>query len=394
MTASRDATIFIDLSFLSPEEEALIHKVLLRDEDLKKHEIGRVRKLRESVPDPKQLKELSGEWFEDLKSKRHGRQPHVSAVVRSSMRWKKSAGHKPNPFLKAVSEDKDGEKDKPHPDVSADPRAIHPALSVQVQQENTNEAIALEETPGAKLNAPVQVIGAGRQSGTKPQEQTPRVESLELAPMQESETKAAVTKETDSAEIKSDPGRTAPKEDRGVEISLETRPKRTDGNVSRNFEIRSFSKAQETSNWEMCQLGSVDESVKPQSKVEVVIINSTNCTETEVTTGQDNPRPEVLTNSGFGFQEEIRSPIPKRRSGKEIRVLNITDKRTTPTRMEGLSVDLNVKDAPGILEDNKVNTPECVNLDQKSLDPIQKGKGRAVEETIVADFKRDRKSVV
>lgn len=43
MTASRDATIFIDLSFLSPEEEEVIHKVLLRDEDLKKHEIGRVR---------------------------------------------------------------------------------------------------------------------------------------------------------------------------------------------------------------------------------------------------------------------------------------------------------------------------------------------------------------
>ncbi|XP_053488910.1 synaptotagmin-like protein 1 [Ictalurus furcatus] len=395
MTASRDATIFIDLSFLSPEEEAVIHKVLLRDEDLKKHEIGRVRKLRESVPDPKQLKVLSGEWFEDLKSKRHGRQPHVSAVVRSSMRWKKSAGHKPNPFLKAVSEDKDGEKAKPRPDVSADPRSIHPALSVQVQQENANEAIVLEETPGAKINTPVlQVIEAGRQSGAKPQEQTPRFESLELAPTQESKTKAAVTKEIDSAEVGSDPGRTAMKEDRGVEMSLETRPKQTDGNASRNFEIRSFSKAQETSNWEMRQLGSVDESIKPQSKVEVVIINSNNSTETEVTTKQDNPRPEVLMNSGYGFKEEIQSPLPKRRSGKEIRVLNITDKRTTPTRMEELSVDLNVKDDPGILEDlktrpvNKVNAPECVNLNQKSLDPVQKGKKIAVEEIIVADFKQ------
>lgn len=43
MKAARDATIFIDLSFLSPEEEELIQKVLLRDEDLKKNEIGRVR---------------------------------------------------------------------------------------------------------------------------------------------------------------------------------------------------------------------------------------------------------------------------------------------------------------------------------------------------------------
>lgn len=43
MTASRDATIFIDLSFLSPEEEEIIQKVLVRDEHLKKHELGRVR---------------------------------------------------------------------------------------------------------------------------------------------------------------------------------------------------------------------------------------------------------------------------------------------------------------------------------------------------------------
>lgn len=43
MKAARDATIFIDLSFLSPEEEELIQKVLLRDENLKKKEIGRVR---------------------------------------------------------------------------------------------------------------------------------------------------------------------------------------------------------------------------------------------------------------------------------------------------------------------------------------------------------------
>ncbi|XP_060789659.1 synaptotagmin-like protein 1 isoform X2 [Neoarius graeffei] len=163
MTASRDATIFIDLSFLSPEEEEVIHKVLLRDEDLKKHEIGRVRKLRESIPDPKQLKVLSGEWFEDLKSKRYGRQPHISAVVRSSMRWKKSAGHKPNPFLKAVPEDKNGEKNKTSSDVSADPRSIHPALSVQVQQENKDEAVILEgvknETPAPEALIEVAIPG-------------------------------------------------------------------------------------------------------------------------------------------------------------------------------------------------------------------------------------------
>ncbi|XP_026782657.3 synaptotagmin-like protein 2 [Pangasianodon hypophthalmus] len=392
MKASRDTTIFIDLSFLSPEEEAIIQNVLLRDEDLKKNEIGRVRKLRETVPDSKELKVLSGEWFEDLKSKRYGRQPHASAIVRSSMRWKKSAGHKPNPFLKAVPEDKDVEKNKPCPDVSADPRSIHPALSVQVQQENKDEAVILEESSGAKLNTPVlKVIEAGRQSGAKLQDQTPRVESLKLEPVQESKTKATITKEINT-EI-SDPGRTALKEDRGVETSLDTRPKQRDGSMPRNFKIRSFSKAQETTNWEIHQLGSDDESNKPQSNVEVVI-NSNNSTETEVTNKQNNATPEVLMNSGFGVKEKIQTPIPKKRSNEGIRVMNITNKRTTPTRTEELSVDLNVKEDPGILGNlkigpvNNVNTPECINSEQKTLDPVQKGKERVVEEIIVADFKQ------
>lgn len=206
--------------------------------------------------------------------------------------------------------------------------------------------------------------------------------------MQELKTKTTITKEINTKI--SDPGRTTLKEDK----SLETRPKQTDGNVSRNFEIRSFSKAQETSNWEICQLGSDNEPNKPQSKGEVVVINSNISTETEVTSKQKNPRPQGVMNSGFGSKEEIRAPIPKKRSSKEIRVMNITNKQTTPTTMEELSIDLNVKKDPGILEDvktspvNNVNVPVCVNLDQKSLDPVQKEKEKAVQEIMVSDFKR------
>ncbi|KAF7704073.1 hypothetical protein HF521_021145 [Silurus meridionalis] len=355
MKASRDATIFIDLSFLSPEEEAVIQKVLLRDEDLKKLEMGRVRKLKECVPDPKQLKELSGEWFEDLKSKRHGRQPHVSAVVRSSMRWKKSSGQRPNPFLKILPEEKAGEKNETHPEHFTDPRLIHPALSVQ--QDNEDEAIVLE------------VIEAGNQSGAKLQDPKLLVESPKLE-------KELKTKEINKEIL--DPRRSALKEDWGVE----TRPKQT----TKDFEIRSFSDAQETSNWEIRQL---DESDQPQSNV--VLISSKQRTEIGFKDKQNDPKPGVLMNSGFGFEEAIQSPIPKRKFG-EIR--NITNKRTTPTQTEELVIDVNIKNNPDVLEDLKtspvsnVNAPGYVHVDPKSLETEKRGKERVVEEIIVSDFKQ------
>ncbi|XP_053366351.1 synaptotagmin-like protein 1 [Clarias gariepinus] len=394
MRASRDATIFIDLSFLSPEEEAIIQKVLVRDEDLKKHEIGRVRKLRERVPDQKELKVLSGEWFEDLKSKRYGRQPHVSAVVRSSMRWKKTAGHNTNPFLKAVPGDKGGEKNKTRPDVTTDPRSIHPALSVQVQQENKDEAIVLEESSGSELNKPVlKVIEAGHQSGPKPQEQT----SFKMEPMQESKMKEVDTKIWDTR----DPGRTELKEDWVVKTNLQNRPKQTDEKPFRNFEIRSFSQAQESGNWGFGQLVAEEELIKPQSKVEVVKINSNNRTEIEVKNKQECPRPRessILINSGSGFEEKIQSPVPKKRSSDHIKVINVNSKQTTPTRKEVLSVDLDMKKDPGVLEDlkpspvNNVNTEVYFNVDHKSLDPVQKRKGSAVQEFMVDEQRSSRRT--
>ncbi|KAL7872799.1 hypothetical protein AOLI_G00118700 [Acnodon oligacanthus] len=219
MNSFKDATLFIDLSFLSPEEEAVIRQVLLRDEDLKRLEIGRVRRLRNSVPDHKKLKVLSGEWFEELRSKRYGRQPAISAVVRSSMRWKKSAGHRPLPFLNAVPEEKDGEKEekKTRPEVSTDPRSIHPALSVEVSREYKDEDITSdvetqssqtpvrnvppEEPSTAKLSKPV--TGAtvlGSQSAGKPkevsQENTILVQSSKLEPGLQPKSRGAVATST------------------------------------------------------------------------------------------------------------------------------------------------------------------------------------------------------
>ncbi|XP_056333185.1 synaptotagmin-like protein 2 [Danio aesculapii] len=142
MKPSKSTLGLLDLSFLSAEEEAAIRQVLLRDEDLKRLESGRVRKLRQSVPDLQQLKNLTGEWFEELRIKRYGQQTDVTAVVRTSMRWKKTAVHKPNPFLNdKVDENKEHEKDEhsTRPNPSADPRLIHPALSKETYHQYAHE---------------------------------------------------------------------------------------------------------------------------------------------------------------------------------------------------------------------------------------------------------------
>ncbi|XP_051502538.1 synaptotagmin-like protein 2 [Myxocyprinus asiaticus] len=149
MKQSKSASEFIDLSFLSAEEEAAIRQVLLRDEDLKRLENGRVRKLRQSVPDLQQLKTLTGEWFEELRVKRYGQETDVTAVVKSSMRWKKTAAHKPNPFLKDIlEENKEREKEKRSTPAnpSADPRLIHPALDKETYRQYTDEDFTKDET--------------------------------------------------------------------------------------------------------------------------------------------------------------------------------------------------------------------------------------------------------
>lgn len=79
----------LDLSFLTEEEQNAIAEVLQRDSQLRMLEEGRISKLRESVSDPSWLKILSGDWFCDVRSKRH-RHNHLGAdIVRASIRKKK-----------------------------------------------------------------------------------------------------------------------------------------------------------------------------------------------------------------------------------------------------------------------------------------------------------------
>ncbi|TRY74237.1 hypothetical protein DNTS_004492 [Danionella cerebrum] len=139
MKQSKSAVELIDLSFLSAEEEAAIRQVLLRDEDLKRLESGRVSDIFQ------QLKTLTGEWFEELRSQRYGHQIEVTAVVRSSMRWKNAAAHKPNPFLNDVlDENSEHEKEEHIPaNPTVNPRLLHPSLS---KETSINEKVGENST--------------------------------------------------------------------------------------------------------------------------------------------------------------------------------------------------------------------------------------------------------
>ncbi|XP_058679930.1 synaptotagmin-like protein 2 isoform X2 [Ammospiza caudacuta] len=78
----------IDLSFLTEEEQEAIMKVLQRDAELKRTEEERVRHLPEKVKDRVQLKNMSGQWFYEAKSRRHRDKIHGADIIRASMRRK------------------------------------------------------------------------------------------------------------------------------------------------------------------------------------------------------------------------------------------------------------------------------------------------------------------
>ncbi|XP_067996512.1 synaptotagmin-like protein 2 isoform X4 [Melanerpes formicivorus] len=78
----------LDLSFLTQEEQEAIMKVLQRDAELKRTEEERVRHLPEKVKDDVQLKNMSGQWFYEAKSKRHRDKIHGADIIRASMQRK------------------------------------------------------------------------------------------------------------------------------------------------------------------------------------------------------------------------------------------------------------------------------------------------------------------
>ncbi|XP_067867148.1 synaptotagmin-like protein 1 [Heterodontus francisci] len=79
----------IDLSFLTDEEMDVIVQVLYRDTELRLLEDQRIKKLQQSVFDPEQLKIATGDWFKEVRAKRHTDKQFGSDIVRASIRKKK-----------------------------------------------------------------------------------------------------------------------------------------------------------------------------------------------------------------------------------------------------------------------------------------------------------------
>ncbi|XP_062301635.1 synaptotagmin-like protein 1 [Osmerus eperlanus] len=80
----------LDLSHLTDAEQAAILEVLLRDDELRRCEEGRVRSLREKEADPALLRTLSGAWFSEERSKRHRNTKQGCDLVQSSIRHRRS----------------------------------------------------------------------------------------------------------------------------------------------------------------------------------------------------------------------------------------------------------------------------------------------------------------
>uniref|UniRef100_UPI00398ED4BE synaptotagmin-like protein 1 isoform X2 n=1 Tax=Pristiophorus japonicus TaxID=55135 RepID=UPI00398ED4BE len=79
----------IDLNFLTDEEQNVIVQVLYRDAELRLLEDQRIKKLQQSVLDPEKLKIATGDWFKEVRAKRHTNKQIGSDIVRASIRKKK-----------------------------------------------------------------------------------------------------------------------------------------------------------------------------------------------------------------------------------------------------------------------------------------------------------------
>ncbi|XP_062863935.1 synaptotagmin-like protein 1 [Trichomycterus rosablanca] len=375
MKSSRDAGVPINLSHLSPHEEELIQRVLLRDEDLNRLETGRTRKLRQSVPDLRQLKFLTGEWFEELKSRRFGHQPLASALVRSSMRRKKSEGHKQRPSLRSVVQKEDGEKSGNR--TEGGPKIDPPSAQYR-------------ESPG-ELSSLVLSVSETVNHQTRPsQDEAPRLQSTNPKPVQN---QGSII-DPDPAELRT--------QENIPNVYVETKTMilkaPADGNTpgNRNFTIRSFAKALEerAANWERWRQPDSDPdhtTVMEAGPVQLTRSGKSPGTEEPnkrkekrlqvQTPGLKNKAGEELTRSSLDLEdlEDLEvTPVPDMNDPKSTNYFVAEEM----TRVEELNVGSNVREDPEMirndlndLKDLRGTSPSSVdlnaNVDSESLDDLE-----------------------
>ncbi|XP_056397317.1 synaptotagmin-like protein 2 [Hyla sarda] len=81
----------LDLSFLTEEEYDKLMNVLQRDAELQKKDGDRIRRLQGSLKDEKKKKFVTGQWFQDVKSRRFQEDLQGSDLLRASIRKKRNA---------------------------------------------------------------------------------------------------------------------------------------------------------------------------------------------------------------------------------------------------------------------------------------------------------------
>ncbi|XP_062379208.1 synaptotagmin-like protein 2 [Sardina pilchardus] len=145
MKPSTNFPELLDLSFLSADEEAAILKVLQRDDELRKCDTGRQRRLKATTPDPTQVRVMTGEWFEDLKAKRYGQPCDITAVVKSSMRKKRTPAPKINPFMTYTATEGRGDSNQ-----LSTSRHL-PAFAEETYREYTDEDFDLNDEPSSDI---------------------------------------------------------------------------------------------------------------------------------------------------------------------------------------------------------------------------------------------------
>ncbi|XP_030065094.1 synaptotagmin-like protein 2 isoform X2 [Microcaecilia unicolor] len=150
-----DTDAMLDLSFLTKEEYEQLRKVLQRDEELKKKDTDRIRRLKGSLRDEKRKKCITGEWFDDVKAQRFQEELQGSDLLRASVRRKKNRTQNEN-----TEQVDDGEQGKPHPPPAPSASPLEPSAVLLTNErssetkDNNNEEEP-ETLPKLKVKLPV-----------------------------------------------------------------------------------------------------------------------------------------------------------------------------------------------------------------------------------------------
>ncbi|XP_076864998.1 synaptotagmin-like protein 1 [Brachyhypopomus gauderio] len=146
----------LDLEHLTEVEQTVILNVLLRDAQLRQREAGRISKLQQVERDPMLLRSLTGEWFNEERSKRyHG---GAADVVHASIRRKKRSKDLPvssafEEKREEISERQEERTVENTEDLEDAGRAENGTATQEEKSESFNLSVAPTPRPRTRLTA-------------------------------------------------------------------------------------------------------------------------------------------------------------------------------------------------------------------------------------------------